>query len=190
MTEKQKMLAGDFYNSRDPELLELYHKTRKLLKEYNQLNSDLNTEKEAILRSLLKFKGKKVWIEAPFFCDFGRHISIGNDSFINMNCIFLDNNYITIGENALIGPNVQLYTADHPIKASERIQHSNTGSFYRTNSKPITVGKNVWIGGNSILLPGVTIGDNTTIGAGSVVTKNIPDNVLAFGNPCRVIDKI
>ena len=167
MTEKQKMLAGQAYNSRDPELIEAYHKARKLFHEYNALASD----------------------QAD--CDYGENICIGENTFINMNCIFLDDNKITIGKNGLIAPCVQIYTATHPLKATERIrpQEDQDGdqASYLTLTKPVTIGDNTWVGGNTVIMPGVEIGNNVTIGAGSVVTKSIPDNVLAFGNPCKVV---
>lgn len=190
MTEKEKMLNGYYYNSRDLELIKIYHKARKLLKKYNNLDSELTQEKELILQELFEFKGNGVWIEPPFFCDYGEHISIGENTFINTNCMFLDNNKITIGKNVLIAPYVQIYTTNHPINASERIPKNRTERLYVTSTKPVTVGDNVWIGGNSVILPGVTIGNNVTIGAGSVVTKNIPNNVLALGNPCKVIKQL
>lgn len=186
MTEKEKMLNGEYYNSRDPELIKTYHKARKLLKEYNNLDSELTQEREQILNELFEFKATGVWIETPFFCDYGENISIGENTFINTNCMFLDNNKISIGKNGLIAPYVQIYTATHPLKASERIIKEQNKSRYLTSSKPVKIGDNVWIGGNSVIFPGVTIGNNVTIGAGSIVTKNIPDNVLAFGNPCEV----
>ncbi|MDY8134467.1 sugar O-acetyltransferase [Aquimarina sp. 2201CG5-10] len=190
MTEKDKMLHGDFYDSRDPELLKMYHNARKLLKKYNNLDSELAAEKEKILSELFENKGPGVWIETPFFCDYGANISIGQNTFINTNCMFLDNNKISIGKNGLIAPYVQIYTASHPLKATDRIVENGLESRYLTSSKPVHIGDNVWIGGNSIIFPGVSIGNNVTIGAGSVVTKNIPDNVLAYGNPCKVIKEI
>ena len=186
MTEKEKMLQGDHYDSRDPELLRMYHTARKLLKEYNLLDSERIQERERLLTELFAYKGKEVWIEAPFFCDYGQHISIGEHTFVNSNCIFLDNNRISIGKNGLIAPFVQIYTAGHPLSASERIIKTEAGYRYRTAAKPVSIGDNVWIGGNSIIFPGVTIGNNVTIGAGSVVTKDIPNDVLAFGNPCKI----
>jgi len=180
------MLKGNYYDSRDSELMDMYHKARKLLKEYNNLNSELINERERILSELFNFKGSGVWIEAPFFCDYGENISIGENTFVNTNCMFLDNNKISIGRNVLIGPYVQIYTASHPLKASERIIEKGIESRYLTSTKPVKIGDKVWIGGNTIILPGVTIGNNVTIGAGSVITKDIPDNVLAFGNPCQV----
>lgn len=180
------MLTGAPYNSRDPELLVLYHQARKLLKQYNSLDSQNLEERERILKDLMGTKESGVWIEAPFFCDYGENIFIGENTFVNTNCIFIDNNKITIGKNGLIAPFVQIYTATHPLKASERIIANETETRYLTSTKPVTIGDNVWIGGNSIIFPGVTIGNNVTIGAGSVVNKDIPDNVLAFGNPCTV----
>lgn len=186
MTEKEKMLAGDYYNSRDSELIQMYHRARKLMKQYNNLDSDLAEEREQILNELFGFKGNGVWIESPFFCDYGENISIGENTFVNTNCMFLDNNKISIGKNGLIAPYVQIYTANHPLKASERIVGEGYTSRYLTYTEPVIIGDNVWIGGNTVIFPGVIIGTNVTIGAGSVVTKNIPDNVLAFGNPCVV----
>ncbi|MDN5203505.1 sugar O-acetyltransferase [Fulvivirgaceae bacterium BMA10] len=192
MTEKQKMLNGEFYNSRDPELIEIYHKARKLMHQYNNLDSRNTGERERILHELLEHKGEGVWIETPFFCDYGEHISIGDNSFINTNCMFLDNNKIVIGNNALIAPYVQIYTAAHPLSAKDRIKSraSEKEAVYLTSTKPVRIGDNVWIGGNSVILPGVVIGNNVTIGAGSVVTKDIPDDVLALGNPCQVVRSI
>ncbi len=189
MTEKQKMLRGEHYNPRDPELLEVYHKARRLTRQFNNLDSEKMQEREGILSRLLGYKGPNVWIEAPFFCDYGENISIGENTFININCMFLDDNKITIGKDGLIAPYVQIYTANHPLNASERIPEG-TGPRYILSTRPVTIGDRVWIGGNSVILPGVTIGDNVTIGAGSMVTKDIPDDVLAFGNPCRVIKKL
>ena len=186
MTEKEKMLNGEYYNSRDPELIKIYHKARKLLKQYNNLDSELTQQGERILNELLGFKGEGVWIESPFFCDYGENISIGENTFVNTNCMFLDNNKITIGKNGLIAPYVQIYTADHPLKASERIIGKGVESRYLTSAQPVTIGDKVWIGGNAVIFPGVKIGNNVTIGAGSVVTKNIRDNVLAYGNPCEI----
>ena len=184
------MLQGKNYYSRDPELINMYHRARRLLHQYNHLPSELLAEREQILNDLLESKGSGVWIETPFFCDYGENISIGENTFINTNCIFLDSNKITIGKNGLIAPYVQIYTATHPLKASVRIVENAEGSHYLTSAKPVSIGNNVWIGGNTVIFPGVSIGDNCTIGAGSVVTKDIPDNVLALGNPCGVIREI
>lgn len=184
------MLRGEYYNSRDPELIKMYHRARKFLKVYNNLDSELLQEREQILNELLEFKGKGVWIETPFFCDYGENISIGENTFVNTNCMFLDNNKIVIGKNGLIAPYVQIFTADHPLKASERIITKENKSRYITSTKPVKIGDNVWIGGNTVIFPGVNIGNNVTIGAGSVVTKDVPDDVLAYGNPCKVIKEL
>lgn len=180
MTEKEKMLNGDYYDSRDSELIKMYDKARKFLKQYNNLDSELTQEREQILTELFEFKGSGVWIEIPFFCDYGENISIGENTFINTNYMFLDNNKITIGKNRLIVPYVQIYKANYPLKAMERIIGKGIESRYLTSAYPVIIGDNVWIGGNSGIFPGVKIG------AGSVVTKSIPDNVLAFGNPCEI----
>lgn len=188
------MLAGQLYNTLDPALIARYQKARKLLKIFNSLGAEKMDRRSEVLTELLGKKGENVWIEAPFYCDYGENIFIGEETFVNMNCTFLDDNIIEIGKNGLIAPGVQIYTASHPLKASERIktaQERKEGEpVYRTFAKPVTIGDNVWIGGNTCIMPGVTIGDNVTIGASSVVTKDIPDNVLAFGSPCRVIKEL
>ena len=168
MTEREKMLAGMLYDCADAELLTQWHKAKDLIRDYNRTDSADATEKERILGALLGRKGKNLWITAPFYVDYGNQIYFGNNCEVNMNCTFLDDNVIRIGDNALIAPNVQIYTAFHP-------------------TAPVTIGDNVWIGGGVIILPGFTIGNNVVIGAGSVVTKDIPDNVIAYGNPCRII---
>ncbi|MDQ3535191.1 MAG: sugar O-acetyltransferase [Bacteroidota bacterium] len=191
MTEKEKMLKGLNYRTRDEALLEMYFNARHLLLEYNSMNARDLDKRENILSKLIGFIGNNIWIEAPFFCDYGENISIGDNSFINTNCIFLDSNKISIGKNALLGPYVQIYTASHPLKASDRIASEKDGQeYYLTSAKPVSIRNNVWIGGNTAIMPGVTIGDNVTIGAGSVITKDVPDNVLALGNPCKVIREL
>ena len=190
MTEKEKMLCGQNYNARDSELLKMYHKARKLMKEYNNLDSTNTELREKILVELFGYKGTGVWIESPFFCDYGENILIDENTFINTNCIFIDDNKITIGKNELIAPYVQIYTATHPLSVSERIIKEEDGTRYLTSTKPVSIGDNVWIGGNSVICPGINIGNNVTIGAGSIVTKDIPDNMLAFGNPCRVVREL
>ncbi|WP_245576531.1 sugar O-acetyltransferase [Flexithrix dorotheae] len=184
------MLSGEFYDSRDPELIEIYHNAKQLLLKFNNLSSRETSKKAQLLKQLFEKIEDKVWIEAPFFCDYGNNISIGENTFINMNCIFIDNNKITIGKNCLIAPHVQIYTASHPVNAAERINTNSSGAPYNTFTKPVAIGDNVWIGGNSVIVPGVKIGNNVTIGAGSVVTKDIPDNVVAFGNPCKIVKKL
>jgi len=191
-TEKEKMLSGEFYDAGDNELITRWHLAKKLMREYNQTDTNDRQELDRILDQLLGSRGESVWISAPFFVDYGENIHLGNGIEINMNCVFLDCNTITIGDNSGIGPNVQIYAVTHPVNPRERLSQSQTGpfAFWNTYTAPVTIGKNVWIGGGSIILPGVTIGDNTTIGAGSVVSKSIPANCLAVGNPCRVIKEL
>jgi len=189
LTEQEKMLAGELYDCGDPELMELWNSGKNLMQKYNQVNYSNRKEQMRILDKLLGSRGENTQVTAPFYVDYGKFICLGNNCEINMNCVFLDCNTITIGDNALIAPGVHIYTVFHPIKAEERFNTSNSVGFPFAISKtaPVTIGENVWIGGCSIIMPGVTIGDNVTIGAGSVVTKSLPNNVLAYGNPCRVI---
>ncbi|MEB8093521.1 sugar O-acetyltransferase [Mammaliicoccus lentus] len=190
MSERDKMLAGELYDGGDPELLERWHKAKNLTRDYNQCDSDDLNTKEVILRDLLGGRGQNLWIVAPFYVDYGNNIYFGNNCEVNMNCIFLDDNKITIGDNALIAPNVNIYTAFHPTNAIDRFgEPKKDGSFEfcKTQSAPVTIGDNVWIGGSVVIMPGVEIGDNVVIGAGSVVTKDIPSNKIAYGNPCQII---
>lgn len=186
MTEKQKMLAGENYNSRDPELLSRYKNVRSLLHKYNNKEISKTAKNRTLLQDIFGSVGENVWVETPFLCDYGEQVHISNDVFINYNCVFLDSNMITIGANTLIGPAVHIYTATHPLLASERI----TDSGYLTSSKPVRIEEKCWIGGGSLIMPGITIGKNSTIGAGSVVTKSVPANCFAAGNPCRLIKKL
>jgi maltose O-acetyltransferase len=192
MTEMEKMLAGELYDCGDPELMKIWIHGKNLTREYNNLDYSDKEGQLRILDELLGSRGEHTQITAPFYVDYGNFIFLGNNCEINMNCVFLDCNRITIGDNALIAPNVQIYTVFHPISAKERFNKSVSDDFPFAISKtaPVTIGNNVWIGGSSIILPGVTIGDNVTIGAGSVVTKSIRSNVLAYGNPCRVVREI
>lgn len=192
LTEKQKMLAGEPYNSRDPELIARYHLARQLLRQFAEADSTDPNGRATALTRLLGRVGRNVWIEPPFFCDYGENILIGDDVFINYNCVLLDDNLIEIGDGVLIGPAAQIYTASHPIAAQERILTSADGrpEGYLTTTKPVRIGNRVWIGGGAIILPGVEIGAGTTIGAGSVVTRSIPANCFAVGNPCRVVREL
>lgn len=190
MTEREKMLAGELYDCGDPELLSRWHEAKDLVLQYNSAKSQDLAEKDRILELLLGGRGKNLWITPPFYVDYGNNTYFGNNCEVNMNCTFLDDNRIIIGDNALIAPNVQIYTAYHPTNAIERFgepKPDGTFEFCKTKTAPVVIGNNVWIGGGVIILPGVTIGDNVVIGAGSIVTKDIPDNVIAYGNPCRVV---
>jgi len=192
LTEKEKMLAGQLYDCGDAELMQIWNEGKNLMRVYNQIDYFDHNMQIKIICKLLGSTGENTQITAPFYVDYGKFIYLGNNCEINMNCVFLDCNTITIGDNALIAPGVHIYTVFHSIKADERFGNSNNGSFPFAISKtaPVSIGKNVWLGGGVIVLPGVTIGDNVTVGAGSVVTKSLPDNVLAYGNPCRVIKSI
>lgn len=191
MTEREKMLAGLLYDCGDMELITQWHKAKNLVRNYNNLDSEDLESRDKILDDLLGGRGRNLWITAPFYVDYGNNIYFGNNCEVNMNCTFLDDNRIIIGDNALIAPNVQIYTAFHPANAVDRFGTVREGEegfeFCKTMTAPVTIGNNVWIGGGAIILPGVKIGDNVVIGAGSVVTKSIPDNTVAFGSPCRVI---
>jgi maltose O-acetyltransferase len=191
-TEKEKMLAGEIYDAGDKELITRWHLAKRLMKEYNETDTKDKKELDRILSKLLGSKGDNVWITAPFYVDYGENIHIGNNCEINMNCVFLDCNKITIGDNSGIGPNVQIYAVTHPVNPDERLTKAEEGEFpfWKSYTAPVTIGSNVWIGGGSIILPGVNIGDNTTIGAGSLVTKSIPANCLAIGSPCRVVKEL
>jgi len=182
-TEKEKMLRGELYDAADPQLVQERLRARELLKALNDSRPDEQDKRQALLAQLLGAMGEGVHIEPPFFCDYGSNIRMENRVFLNFNCVILDCNIVRIGDNALIGPAVQIYAATHPLAAAERIKGPELGY-------PITIGRNVWIGGSAVIGPGVTIGDNTTIGAGSVVVKDIPPNVFAAGNPCRVLREL
>ena len=188
MTEKEKMLAGELYDCGDAELLALWHRAKDLARDYNLTNSSDTKRKSELLKELLGKVGNQLWITPPFHVDYGCNIYFGNNCEVNMNCTFLDDNKIIIGDNVLIAPNVQIYTAYHPTHYLDRftISENETFNFCKTQTAPVIIGKNVWIGGGTIILPGVTIGDNTVIGAGSVVTKDIPADTIAYGNPCKV----
>lgn len=184
-TEKEKMLAGEPYDCGDTTLINRWHKAKQLQKEYNNTPSYDIKKLSVLLDDLIGSRGDNVWISAPFFVDYGENIHIGNKVEINMNCVFLDCNTITIGDFSGIGPGVHIYTVFHPINPFERLTENS--SFWKSMTAPVYIGENVWIGGGSIILPGVTIGDGTTIGAGSVITKSIPANCIAVGNPCKVL---
>lgn len=187
MTEKEKMLCGEFYDTRDLELRRLSSDAKDLMRVYNSLPAENMDLRNQIIRLLFGFCGENVRVNQPIWVDYGCNIYLGTGSLINMNCTFLDAGRITIGDNTLIGPDVKIYTAIHPVSAEERIDTDETGkTAIRTQTAPVTIGNNVWIGGGVIILPGITIGDNTVIGAGSVVTKSIPANAVACGKPCTV----
>lgn len=183
-SEKEKAKAGKLYDANfDEELLKDRDLCKEACYEYNRLPPARKAERAAILRRLLGKTGKEFVIEQPFFCDYGYNIEIGENFFMNVNSVILDGAKVTFGDDVFIAPNCGFYTAGHPLDAGQRKQ----GLEY---AYPITVGNGVWIGAHVCVMPGVTIGDNTVIGGGSVVTKDIPANVVAVGNPCRVIRAI
>lgn len=182
-TEKEKMLAEDLYRASSPELREDASKSRQLTRLFNETTEEQQTYRKTLLKEMFKATGENIYIEPPFRCDYGTNTTIGNNFYANFDCVFLDVAPIVIGENVMFGPKVNLLTPGHPIDAVIR----NSGLEF---GKKITIGDNVWIGGNAVVNPGVTIGNNTIIGSGSVVTKDIPDNVIAAGNPCKIIREI
>ena len=184
MTEKEKMLAGLIYSAVDEELLKELNEVKDIIHKYNSLLPSASQERFAILKGLLGHMADDEFIiNQPFYCDYGKQISIGKRFFANFNLTILDEAPVTIGDDCFIGPNVSIYTACHSTDPIER----NTR---REWAEPVKIGDNVWVGGSVTILPGVTIGNNVTIGAGSVVAKCIPDNVVAVGNPCRIIKNI
>lgn len=184
MTEREKMEQGLLYDANyDEELLEARAQCKDLCFSYNQLKPSLVSEQEKIIRQLLGKTGKQFCITAPFWCDYGCNIEIGENFYTNHNCIILDGAKVVFGDNVFIAPNCTFSTAGHPLDTEQR----NQGLEY---AYPITVGDNVWFGASVTVLPGVSIGSNTVIGAGSVVNRDIPDGVIAVGNPCRVLRKI
>jgi maltose O-acetyltransferase len=178
-TEKEKMLVGELYDPLDPQLSTERQRCRDLCKQLNDSREDQHEERRRILAELLGYP-TDAWIQPPFFCDYGTNIVLGSKVFFNFNCVVLDVMRVEIGSNVLFGPSVQIYTATHPISAAER-------RTWQEFAKPVVIGSDVWVGGGAIVCPGVTIGDRSVIGAGSVVTRSIPSDVLAAGNPCRVI---
>ncbi|HKJ30350.1 MAG TPA: sugar O-acetyltransferase [Balneolales bacterium] len=182
-SEKEKMVSGEPYNTRDPELVEIRLKTRELVDQFNATAPRDKEGKERLQKQIFGSVGDDVHIEKPIRVDYGINTTMGDNIFINFNFVILDCAPVTIGDNVFIAPNVQIYTARHPFDLEERRKHIGSTS-------PISIGNDVWIGGNCVLLPGVSIGDGCTIGAGSVVTKSIPPNTLAVGSPCRVIKQL
>lgn len=184
MTEKEKMLAGMTYSAVDRQLLEELNTVKEIIHRYNSISPSATKERLSILEGLLGHIGDdEIIINQPFYCDYGKQISVGRRFFANFNLTILDEARVTIGDDCFIGPDVSIYTACHSTDPVER----NTRMEW---AEPVTIGDNVWIGGSVTILPGVTIGNNVTIGAGSVVTKDIPDNVVAVGNPCKVIKRL
>lgn len=184
MTEKEKMLAGLLYDANyDAQLIAERIKTKDLLFDYNRLRPSETDERKTLLQQIIGKTGENLIIEQPFYCDYGYNIELGENFFANFNLVILDEAPVVIGNNVFIAPNVGIYTASHPIDAERRNQGLET-------ARPVRIGNNVWIGAGVHILPDVEIGDNTVIGAGSVVVKSIPANVVAVGNPCKVVKEV
>jgi len=182
-TETAKMIRGDLFIAADPTLVEDRRVARELTKQFNDMTQAESSEAKAVIKQLFGAMGENCLIEMPFRCDYGYNIRIGDDVQMNFNCVFLDGCPITIGNRVLLAPNVQLYTASHPLDPDVRSSGLELG-------KPITIEDDVWIGGNTVVLPGVTIGRGAVIGAGSVVTKNVPSMCVYAGNPSKLIKRI
>ncbi|WNJ17640.1 sugar O-acetyltransferase [Pontibacter sp. G13] len=183
MTEKEKMAAGLMYNPTDPELVEDRLMARLLFQRINAMNDAAASERNALFYELFGSAGANLWIEPPFYCDYGYHITVGENFFMNFNCCILDVAPVTIGDRVMLAPHVQIYTATHPLDPVER----SSGKEF---AKPITIGNDVWIGGGAIICPGVTIGDAAVIAAGAVVTKDVAPRTVVGGNPAKVIKEI
>jgi len=182
-SQKERMLAGELYIADDAELGRENRRAKQLTRQFNQTTEDQMAERQQLLTAMFKRIGKKGYIEPPFRTDYGTNTTIGDNFYANYDAIFVDVGPITIGDNVFMGPRVGLYTAGHPIDAEIRAEQLEYGW-------PITIGNDVWFGGNVVVNPGVTIGSNVVIGSGSIVTHDIPDNVVAVGNPCRVLRPI
>jgi maltose O-acetyltransferase len=178
-TQKERMLAGELYDPMDPELKAGRHQARELCRRFNASSEDETDERRRLLDALFG-TNTDVWLQPPFHCDYGTNVTLGRKVFFNFNCVVLDVAPVIIGDHVLFGPAVQVYTALHPVDAAERRKGLESGS-------PVVIGDDVWVGGGAIICPGVKIGARSIIGAGSVVTRDIPEDVFAAGNPCRVI---
>jgi maltose O-acetyltransferase len=181
-SEKEKMLAGELYDPLDSELVRARERARDLCQDLNATREKDQESRRRLLVELLGKGGDSVWMQPPFFCDYGANIFLGERVFFNFNCVVLDVCTVTIGDFTLFGPAVQIYTATHPMNAELRRKQEF--------GKPVAIGADVWVGGGAIICPGVRIGSKVVIGAGSVVTRDVPDGVFAAGNPCRVIREI
>ena len=183
MKEKEKMLSGLMYDPMDPQLCKERQAARTKFQHINSIPEIDKNKRDALCYDLIGSAGKGLWIEPPFYCDYGSNIILGDDVFMNFNCCILDVMEVKMGNNVMLAPNVQIYTATHPLEAKER----NSGKEF---AKGISIGNDVWIGGGAIICPGVTIGNGVVIGAGAVVTKDVPNNVFVGGNPAKIIKHI
>jgi maltose O-acetyltransferase len=181
-SEREKMLAGELYDPMDPELVAGRDRARDLCQALNATREAEREERRRILKALFGAGGETVWMQPPFYCDYGTNVFLGERVFFNFNCVVLDVCEVRVGDFTLFGPAVQIYTATHPLNAELRRKQEF--------AKPISIGPDVWVGGGAVICPGVRIGARSVIGAGSVVTRDVPDGVFAAGNPCRVIREI
>ena len=182
-TEKERMLAGELYMAGSEELREDSRRSRQLTRLFNQTTEEQRAYRKELLKELFYATGEDLYIEPPFRCDYGRNIRVGENFYANFDCVILDVGKVTIGDHVMLAPRVGIYTAGHPLDAGVRTRGLEFG-------KAVTIGNHVWVGANVSINPGVTIGNNVVVGSGSVVTRDIPDNVVAAGNPCRVIRQI
>ncbi|WP_036613075.1 sugar O-acetyltransferase [Oribacterium sp. P6A1] len=186
MTEHEKLLAGKEYDYRDPDIQEMIVSAKKLIRKLN--DTDDPKEQREYTKELLGETGEGSVVMTPFRCTYGKYISLGDNVTINMNCTFLDSNRITIGDRTLISPDVKIYCGEHNLDAGKRFGIREDGSKYLiTTTRPVKIGSDCWVGGNVTILPGVTIGNNVIIAAGAVVTKDVPDNVIAGGVPAKIL---
>ena len=183
MTEREKSLAGELYSPEDSELRKLHLRSKKLWGKYNKIDPSNEKKLKKAIKKILGKTGENIKVCPPFYCDYGCNIFVGENFFANYGCTILDVNRVTIGKNCMMAPFVKIFSATHPIKAEERYNGVELGL-------PITIGDNCWIGGGSIINPGVTLGDNVVVGAGSVVTKSFGSNVVIAGNPAKVIRQL
>ena len=179
-TQRARMLAGELYDPLDAELVTARDRARELCRALNDTRESQQAERRRIMQQLFAQGGDTAWMQPPFYCDYGTNIHLGTRVYFNFNCIVLDVMEVVIGSRTLFGPNVQIYTATHPIDHVQRA----SGLEY---ARPVRIGDDVWVGGSAVVCPGVSIGDRSVIGAGSVVTKEIPSDVFAAGNPCKII---
>ncbi len=187
MTELEKKQSGEVYDAREPELRKQQNRAKNLMRQYNGIPAENVVERAHVLSELFGTFGKNARVNQPIYMDYGYNIHLGNNSFLNMHCTLLDTAPIVIGECTMVGPDAKIHTAVHALNGAERFWHEPDGTTaVKTQTMPVHIGSYTWIGGGSIILPGVTIGDNVVIGAGSVVTESIPDNAIACGNPCQI----
>ncbi|MEC5423493.1 sugar O-acetyltransferase [Virgibacillus sp. C22-A2] len=182
-TEKEKMIRGELYNPADKGLSNDRIRARSLVRSFNETSEAEEEKRTSLVKEMLGSTGEKIYIESAFRCDYGYNIHVGENFYANFDCTILDGGRVTIGDNCMIAPGVHIYTSTHPLHAEERI----TGI---ESTKPVIIGDNVWIGGRAVINPGLTVGNNVVIGSGSVVTKDVPDNVVVGGNPAKVIKKL